>query len=146
MKPKENLRTTVQVIAQVEGEFRARGYGVTLSKNTINRYVALGMLCTFPLVRGYEGMMPKHAFELLVLAVESFVQISNVNSIDAKRSKLMMAGNMCCGVAPAECRAKHSLYDQVIKSTIVSLNADVSPAVEERRTMDDIPQSQCVVR
>jgi hypothetical protein len=145
MKPKENLKTTVQVIAQVEGEFRARGYGVTLSKNTINRYVALGMLGMFPLVRGYKGMMPKHAFELLVLAVESFVQISNVNSIDAKRSKLMMAGNMCCGVAPAECRAKHSLYDQVIKSTIVSLNADVSPAVEERRTMDDIPQSQYVV-
>jgi len=31
-------------------------------------------------------MMPKHAFELLVLAVESFVQISNVKSIDATRS------------------------------------------------------------
>jgi len=67
MKPKENCQTTAQVIAQVEGEFRAQGYGVTLSKNTINRYVALGMLGTFqPLVRGYKGMMPKHAFELLV--------------------------------------------------------------------------------
>jgi hypothetical protein len=132
MKPKENRRTTAQVIAQVEGEFRARGYGVTLSKNTINRYVALCMLGTFPLVRGYEGMMPKHAFELLVLAMELFVQISNVNSIDAKRLTLMMAVNTCCGVAPAECRAKHSLYDRVMKSTIVLLNADVSPAVEER--------------
>ena len=79
----ENRRTTTQVIAQLKGEFRARGYGVTLSKNTINRYVALGMLGTFPLVRGYKGMMPKHAFELLVLVVESFVQISNVNSIAA---------------------------------------------------------------
>ena len=77
--------------------------------------------------------MPKHAFELLVLAVESFVQIGNVNSIDAKRSTLMMAANTCCGVTPAECRAKHSLYDQVMKSMSVSLNADVSPAVEERR-------------
>jgi hypothetical protein len=66
--PKENCRTTAQVIAQVEGEFRARGYGVTLSKNTINWYVALGMLGTFPLVRRYKGMMPKHAFQLLVLA------------------------------------------------------------------------------
>ena len=98
MKPKENRQTTVQVIAQVEGEFRARGYGMTLSKKTINRYVAHGMLGTFPLVRGYEGMMPKHAFQLLVLAVESFIQISNMNSIDAKRSTLMMAANMCCGV------------------------------------------------
>ena len=53
----------------------------------------------------------KHAFELLVLAVESFVQISNVNSIDAKRSTLMVAVNTCCGVALVECRAKHSLYD-----------------------------------
>jgi hypothetical protein len=82
---------------------------VTLSKKTITWYVALGMLGTFPLVHGYEGMMPKHAFEFLVLAVESFVQISNVNSINAKRSTLMMAVNTCCGVAPAECRAKHSL-------------------------------------
>ena len=58
MKPKENRQMTAQVIAQVEGEFRAWGYGVTLSKNTINWYVALGMLGTFPLVshphiRGY---------------------------------------------------------------------------------------------
>ena len=45
----------------------------------------------------------------------------------------MMAVNTCCGVAPAECRAKHSLYDRVMKSTNVSLNADVSPAVKERR-------------
>ena len=55
----------------------------------------------FPLVRGYEGMMSQHAFELLVLTVESFVQISNVNSIDAKCLTLMMAVNTCCGVAPA---------------------------------------------
>ena len=102
MKPKENRRTTAQVIASVEGEFRARGYDVTLIKNTINRYVAHGMRGTFPLVHGYEGMMPKHSFQLLVLAVESFIQISNVNSIDAKWSTLMMAANMCCGVAPAE--------------------------------------------
>jgi hypothetical protein len=146
MKPKENCRTTAQVIAQVEGEFRARGYGVTLSKNTINRYVALGMLGTFPLVRGYKGMMPKHAFELLVLAVELFVQISIVNSINAKRSTLMMAVNTCCGVAPAECRAKHSLYDRVMKSTNVSLTADVSPAVKERHVRWTTYRSQCMVR
>ncbi len=73
MKPKENRRTTAQVIAQVEGEFRARGYGVTLCKITINRYVVHGMLGTFPLVRGYKGMMPKYSFQLLVLAVESFI-------------------------------------------------------------------------
>ena len=89
-KPKEDCRTTAQVIAQVEGEFSARGYGVTLSKNTINRYVALGMVGTFPLARGYKCTMPRHAFELLVRVVELYIQICNVNSIGAKRSKLMM--------------------------------------------------------
>jgi len=120
------------VIAQVLGEFSARGYGVTLGKNTINRYVALGMVGMFPLARGYQGMMPRHAVELLMLAVESYVHICNVNSIDAKRSQLMMAVNMCCGVAAAECRTMHSVYNQGMKSTNVSLNADVFPAVEER--------------
>jgi len=67
--------------------------------------------------------MPKHAFELLVLAVESFVQISNVNSIDAKRLTLMMAVNTCCGVVPAECRANHSLYDRVMKSMFVQIKS-----------------------
>jgi len=45
-KPKDVRRTTVQVIQQVEGEFRVRGYGINLSKNTINWYLALGMVST----------------------------------------------------------------------------------------------------
>ena len=82
--PKEDRRSTAQVIAQVEGEFRGRGHGVTLNKNTINRYVQLGMVGTFPLSHGYEGTMPRHAFDLLVLAVESNIQISNINSVVAE--------------------------------------------------------------
>jgi hypothetical protein len=42
-KEKENRRTTAEVIVQVEGEFRARGFPVTMSKPTINRYVALNI-------------------------------------------------------------------------------------------------------
>jgi len=34
--PKEDHQSTAQVIAQVKGEFRARGHGATLNKNTIN--------------------------------------------------------------------------------------------------------------
>jgi hypothetical protein len=67
-----------------------------------------------------------------VLAVESFIQISNVNSINADWLKLMMAVNTCYGVAPSECRTKHSIYDRVMSSTNLSLNVDMSPAVEER--------------
>jgi hypothetical protein len=67
------------VIAQVEGEFRARGFPVTMSKPTINRYVTLNMIGTFPLARGYEGAMPHAAFELLVIAAEFFIKIKGVN-------------------------------------------------------------------
>ncbi len=73
-KEKENRRTTAEVILQAEGEFRAWGFPVTMSKPTINRYVALNMIGTFPLARGYEGAMPHAAFELLVIATESFIR------------------------------------------------------------------------
>jgi hypothetical protein len=33
--------TTAQVIQQVNGELRVRGYGINLRKNMINMYVAL---------------------------------------------------------------------------------------------------------
>ena len=131
--PKEDRRSTAQVIAQVEGEFRARGRGATLNKATINRYVQLGMVGTFPIARGYCGSIPRNAFDLLVLAVESFIQINNVNSVVIERSELIAAVNTCCGVPPSECSTKHSVYDRVTRSTNVSLNADVSPPVEERR-------------
>jgi hypothetical protein len=66
-KEKENHRTTAEVIEQVDWEFRARSFPVTLSKPTINQYVALNMIGMFPLARGYEGAMPHAAFELLML-------------------------------------------------------------------------------
>jgi hypothetical protein len=102
--PKEDRRQTKQVIAQVEGEFRVRGYGVSLSKNTINRYIQLGMVGTLPLARGYEGTMSRHVFNLLVLAVESYIQTLVV----AERSQFIMSVNTCCSVPPAECSMKHT--------------------------------------
>ena len=107
---------------------------MTLSKNTINRYFQLGMVGTFPLARGYEGTMPRHAFNLHGLVVVSYIQINNVNSIVViERSQLIMAVNTCCSVPPSECSTKHSVYDRVMRLTNVSLNADMSPPVEERR-------------
>jgi hypothetical protein len=55
---------------KVEGEFRARGFEVSLSKTTVNRYVRNDMIGSAPLTRGYKGIIPKAAFKLLVLAVE----------------------------------------------------------------------------
>ena len=83
---KEVCQSAIQVITQVKGGFRVRGYGGTQSKNTINRYVQLGMVVgTFPLARGYEGTMPRHAFDLLVVAVEAYIQTNQVNSIVIER-------------------------------------------------------------
>jgi hypothetical protein len=76
--------------------------------------------------------MPRHAFDLLMPLVESYIQICQVNSIVAEQSQWMMAVNTCCGVAPAECRTKHSVYARVMRLMNVSLNADVSPTVKER--------------
>jgi len=131
--PKEDRRSTAQVMAQVEGEFRARGHGATLNKYMINRYVQLGMVGTFPLARGYEGTMLGHAFNLLVLAVESFIQINSFNSVVREQKEIIMIVNMCCGVPPAECSMKHSIFGHVMQSTNVSLKADVSPPVEKMR-------------
>jgi len=52
IKAKENHRMTVQVIEQVEGEFRFRGFRVSLSKTTINKYVTNNMEGEFPISRG----------------------------------------------------------------------------------------------
>ena len=51
MKLKENCQTIMQVIAQVKGEFRARGYGVTLSK-----IQSIGMLLLACLARSLSSV------------------------------------------------------------------------------------------
>ncbi len=143
--PKEVCKLTIQVIAQVKGEFRAWGYGVTQSKNTINRYIQLGMVGTFPLASGYEGTMPRRAFDLLVLAVEAYIQINNVKSIVIEWSQLIMAVNMCCGVPPLECSTKHSVVDRVRRSTNMSMRM-CHPGQGEASTMDDMAESLPMVR
>jgi hypothetical protein len=131
-KEKENRRTTAEVIVQVEGEFRARGFPVTMSKPTVNRYVTLNMIGTFLLARGYEGVMPHAAFELLVIAAESFIQIKGVNKDHIERNTLMIMFNELCGVTSLKGRVKENMFERVMQATNVSLNASVSPAVEDR--------------
>ena len=71
-KEKENACPMQSIIAKVEGEFRACGFEVSLSKATVNHYVWNDMIGSVPLARGYDGIIPKAAFKLLVLAVESY--------------------------------------------------------------------------
>jgi hypothetical protein len=91
---KENTRPTATVITQVEGEFKARGFAVKLTKSTVNRYIRRDMVGTAPLTRGYEGIIPKAVFKLLVLAVESFIQIKQVNYEVIPRKQLLVVLNI----------------------------------------------------
>jgi hypothetical protein len=98
-KPKDVCRTTVQVrIQQTDGELRTCGYSVKLSKPTINQYVALSMVCTFPLAQGYEGTMPPHTFYLLMLTAESIIQINQVNIVVVEQTQILTKVKKCCGV------------------------------------------------
>jgi hypothetical protein len=121
-KEKENRRTTAEVIEQVEGGFRACSFPVTLSKPTINQYVALNMIGTFPLAQGYEGAMPHAAFELLVLAAESFMKIKQLKSEEITRNMLMIMFNELCRVTPSEKRVKKTMFERVMQVTNVLLN------------------------
>ena len=40
---KESAHPTATVIAQVEGEFKARGFAVKLAKSTVNGYIRMAM-------------------------------------------------------------------------------------------------------
>ncbi len=90
------------------------------------------MVGTFPLARGYEGMITQHAFNFLMLGVESFIQINQVNSVVVERSHILTKINKCCSVPPQECQKKRSLYDRVLRAMTVLLNANVLPAVKEQ--------------
>jgi len=61
-----------------------------MSKPAINRYVALNMIGTFPLARGYEGVMPHAAFELLLIATESFIKIKGVTKDHIERTNVLL--------------------------------------------------------
>jgi len=104
-----------------------------MSKPAINRYVALNMIGTFPLARGYEGVMPHAAFELLLIATESFIKIKGVTKDHIERNMLMIMFNELCGVTSSEGRVKESMFERVMRATNVLLNASVSPTVEDRR-------------
>ena len=122
------------MIEQVEGEFRLHGFHVSLSKMTINKYVADNMEGEFPISRGYCGLMPTHAFHLVVLPVESHIQVVQVNSVSPKWNEIICLIIKCCGVVDEQGgQLKTSLFYRAMRATRVSLNAAVTPPDKERR-------------
>ncbi len=82
--------TTVVAIEREKGEKEYcrttnMGYEVHLTKATINRHVPNGRIGTKPPPKGIEGSMLEHAFNLLVLPVESLIQINQVNCVMLER-------------------------------------------------------------
>ena len=127
---------TVQVLEQVEGEFRLCGFRVSLSKTTIKKYIADNMEGEFPISRGYCGLMLTHAFQLVVLAVESHIQVVQVNSMSLEWNEIICLINKCCGVVDERGgRLKTSLFYRPMRATSVSLNAAAMPPVKERRLL-----------
>ena len=128
----ENARPTATVIPQVKGEFKARGFAVSLAKSTVNRYIQnVDMVGSAPLASGYEGIIPKAIFKLLVLAVESFIKIKQVNCEVIVQKQLLVAVNKLCGIASGD-RIKENMLERVLRLTTVSLDVTITPAVKER--------------
>ncbi len=76
--------------------------------------------------------MPWQCFDVLVLAVEPSMQISQVNDVALGTKIMTLKINECCGIKSRLKRPIHTLHDRVIKATTVSLNASVATPVEER--------------
>jgi hypothetical protein len=112
-KEKENACPTQSILTKVEGEFRARGFDVSLSKVTVNRYVRNGMVGSAPLARGYEGIIPKAALKLLVLTVESYIQIKQLNCEMIVRKQLLVVVNKMCGINSID-RIKENMLDRLV--------------------------------
>jgi hypothetical protein len=105
------------------------------------------MIWMMPPPRGIVGSMPAHAFNLLILAVESFIQINQVNCIVLEQQGIICAINECCGiVVAADGGLKLSLFLRVMRATNVSLNVRVARPIKERRvrwTTYDNPEVVC---
>jgi hypothetical protein len=107
-REKENHGPTWSIVKQVEHKFAAQGHPVSLNTKTVNRYVRNDMVGCAPLMRGYEGAIPKAAFDLLVLAIESFIQIKQLNSKVIVRKQLLIVLNELCGIK-SDIRVKENM-------------------------------------
>ena len=131
---KENCHPTSSVVVQVERKFQFRGFAVLLSSETVNRYIRNDMAGSTPLSRGFKGIVPKAVFKLLVLAVESFIKIKQLNCEVLVRKHLMVIVKELCGIKSTN-HINKNMWERVMRSTTVSLDVTVTPAVEERRLL-----------
>jgi hypothetical protein len=121
---------------QVENEFKARKTKITLSlsANTINRYVREGDISVGAKRRGYDGRLSKEAFHYLVLAFESYIQLNQVNTTTFSNKQLKITVNKVCNIS-SEKRIKETMLQRFLNATNVSFNLSIVRAVEESRLL-----------
>jgi hypothetical protein len=86
------------------------------------------------LSRGYEGLLPKHVFKTLCTAVETYIQINQVNCVTVSRTNLIVVINEVCGIESTPgAKIKDTMFERVMRHTAVNFKATVAVAVEERR-------------
>jgi hypothetical protein len=120
-----------EIINQVEGEFVAHDFPLILPRLTINKYVPNGCMGEFPTTQGMEGSMHQQCFNVLVLAVEPFMQTSQVNGVALMTKIMTMKINKWCGIELTLKRPNHMMHNCVMKVMTVLLNPPVATPVEE---------------
>jgi hypothetical protein len=131
-KEKEDSRLTLSIIKQVKGEFRAHSFEVSLIKPTVNHYVWSNMIGSAPLARGYERIIPKAVFKLLVLTVKLIIQMKQVNCKVIVQKQLLVLVNKMCEIKSVD-QIKENMLERVMRLMTVSFNITIAPPVEERR-------------
>ncbi len=107
---------------------------MSLSSETVNRYIQNNMASTASLSRGYEGIVPKAVFKILVLAVELCIQIKQINCKVIVRKQLVVIVNVLCGIISGNCLTEN-IFERVMRLTEVSLDVTITPAIKERRVI-----------
>jgi hypothetical protein len=133
-REKENHGLNRSIVKPVERKFAAQDHPVSLNTKTVNCYVQNNMVGCTPLMRGYKDIIPKAAFDLLVLAVESFILIKQLNSKVIVQKQLLIVLNELCGIKSDIC-VKENMLERVMAATTILLNVNIMVAIEERCLM-----------
>jgi hypothetical protein len=86
------------------------------------------------LMRGYEGIISKAVFKLLVLPIKLFIQIKQVNCKVIVWKKLLVVVNGMCRIKSIN-QIKENMLKQVMRLMTVSFNVAVALPVKERRLL-----------
>ena len=92
------------------------------------------MVGSAPLARGYQGIIPKAVFKMLILAVKLFIVIKQVNCKVILWKQLLVVVNTLWRIKSNN-KIKENMLKRVMRSATVLLDATVTPAVKESKLL-----------